>query len=80
MNDNENRKAPQELTDEMLDAVAGGGRQADSSDAYFWQQFRNNNDCLHCKNSCPYIFMSPEERSITFGRDPNAKCQYYKNM
>ena len=27
MNDNENRKSPEELTDEALDAVTGGGKK-----------------------------------------------------
>ncbi len=58
MNNNENRKTPEELTEEMLDAVSGGDGAIDQDPAIAWAVKFGINNCMRCTRmltgSCCY--------------------------
>lgn len=78
MENNENKKAPEELTDEALDQVAGGYYTADEFFKYatFVSAFKSRNVCNHCNtnfNNC-LLKLDVEEIYNMFGGDNNATC------
>ncbi len=71
MSDNENRKDPEELSDEALEAVSGG------MDLGALFQFTGQCDtCRYRSSQCAYG--SKKQAFIELGQNANAKCPQKK--
>ena len=80
MDDNENKKSNEALTDEALDKVAGGTAREDIYTYFFYaQNFEKRNTCMFCnsnkKDNCPKL-LGQEGLYQEFDGDPNATCPY----
>ena len=86
MNDNENKKSNEELTDEELDKVAGGDGWIDIDEydkmCTYAKAFMDRN-CKRCSimnSDICLLWLDDKVFYDMFGGDPNAKCPNLKSI